>query len=218
MLFKCQYNKFFIYSNKRNISQIFKKSDDKTINSHIVKFDGRSIKTKNDHIEVLPNKFFKNNNNFIIYKTQTRIPRMFIFSIIFFGTSLYLFYYLFNNINDFTKTKFIFLLLNSIIFWKCLKSDIWRLSRYIKSIEITKDLSKLILNTFNNKSLTILPEDLNLIKKSYFYMFQYDFLKNISMMVAIKGEIHYIQLNNTFIPDKDILALVLRGYKLKFNQ
>jgi hypothetical protein len=216
MLFKCQYNKLLIQISKRNLSQKFRTWDGKSLLDHILKFDGKNLKRKSDFLEVPQNKFHNTGESFIIYNKKSKFPVMFILSFVMIGVSIYLFYYLAKNVKNRPKTHILLLAINTFIFIKYIKSNIWRLGRYIKTLELTRDLSKLTVRTFNSKIYTLRPEDINMIKNNYFYMFQYDFFREHSLIVNIKGKDYYIPLKNTNIPDKDILSLVVRGYKLKF--
>ena len=161
MLLKCQYNKYLIQITKRNFNQKFRTWDGKSLLEYILKFDGKNLKRRNDFLEVTQSKFHKNGENFIIYNKKSKLPVMYILSFVILGLNLFLFYYITKNMTNRPKTQILLLLINTFLLYKFIRSDIWRLGRYIKTLEMNPDLSKLIIKTFNNKTYNLKPEDVN---------------------------------------------------------
>jgi hypothetical protein len=217
MLLKIQPNKinfryFFI---RQNISQLIKRNDNKSILNYITGFDAKNIKRKNDFLEFLQSKFHENANskNYLIYKSNSKLPRLFLGCLCLLGLNIFLFYFLLKS--GVTNLKLVFLLMNLFVFYKATKSQCWQLKKFIRNIELSKDLNKVFLTTYKNKIMEIGPEEIILKKNSYFYIVQYDFLRSICVEINVKGDNYYVQLDNALIPDKDILSASLKGYKLK---
>ena len=218
MLLKCKYTKLFTFSfNKNYFSQLYKRNDDKNYLTHLLKFDAKNIKRKNEFIEFMPNKFSESSStkNYIVYRTNSKIPRLFIGCILLLSLNLFLIYYLTKD--KITKTKALLLCLNLVIMYKAFRSNAWRLGKYIKSIELTKDINSVLITNYGKKMFTVGSEDIFLRKNNYFYIVQSDFLRSVCAEITIKNENNFVQLNNVLIPDKDIFSAVLKGYKLKKN-
>jgi hypothetical protein len=216
MLLKCQYNKVFKYIfNKNYFSQLYKRNEDKTYLNHLQKFDGKNIKRKNDYLEFMQGKFYESSSskNYIVYKTNSKIPRLLIGCLVLLGLNIFLIYYLTKN--KITKIKALLLILNLLVMWKVFRSNAWQIKKYIKSIELSKDLNNVFITNYAGKTLTYASEDIFLKKNSYFYIVQYDFLRSVCAEITIQGGNNFVQLNNVLIPDKDVFSAVLKGYKLK---
>jgi hypothetical protein len=201
------------YLGKKYFTQLYKRNDDKMLLNHVLKFDGKSVRRKQDFLEFLQNKFYEaNNKNYTVYKAGAKVPRLLLGCILLIGLNLSIGYYMFDWSS---KVKMLLWLCNLVVLYKAVKSNCWQIRKYIKSIDVSKELDKVNLLTYTNKHLSVNPEDIFFVKNSYFYMVQKDFLWNICVEIDIQGVHHYIQLHNVLVLDKDIFSAVLKGYKLK---
>jgi hypothetical protein len=220
MLLKCQYtglNRYLGRDMRQYFTQLYKRNDDRAILNHIIKFDGKGVRRKNDYLEFLQNRFYEStgSKHYVVYKAGARIPRLFVGCLALIGLSIFSAYYLLKDGISISKYRAILLLLNFAVLYKAVRSRCWQLGKYIKHIEISKELNTVYFNTYRNKLITANPEDVFFAKNSYFYMVQKDFLRSVCVEINIQGDNHYVQLHNALIPDKDIFSAVLKGYKLK---
>lgn len=187
---------------------------------YIKTFKGNNLKTYKDYVIVedrMLGKNFTEKMNYLVYKFYPKsslIPYMILRQILVVLVCLSAIYYL-------IKKKKRLLLIPVIIFVLVsnLRNNRYQHWRYIKSIELGKDLQNLNLTLLNDKQFTTKINDVYIFNPKFGRMF--NFLAKDSgqardlLAFNVKENVYYIYLKDCVVTDKDLLALCIRGYNLR---
>lgn len=100
------------------------------------------------------------------------------------------------------------------------RNNLYKIWKYVKKIEISKDLKTLNITTFTNKTFTPILKDVYL-----YYNFSSPYISPRSLtkvedtlVVGVKDKVLLVPLEKSTIQSKDLLSLCLRGYSMKFTK
>ena len=102
----------------------------------------------------------------------------------------------------------------TFMYFRNYRYKIWK---FIKKIEISKDLKKLTFTTFINKKF---EEDIMNVYLYYNYTPHYTSFKTMSrvndtLIIGIKKNVYVISLEDAIVTDLDLFASSVRGYNMK---
>ncbi len=99
------------------------------------------------------------------------------------------------------------------------RNNFYKVWKYIKVLELTKDLQKLKITTYSNKALFFPINDFYLYSKASTSHYSSETLKKIddTLLIGVRDSIFMLPLEDATIQSKDLLSVCLRGYKLIFK-
>jgi hypothetical protein len=208
------------------------RKDEELINvfyNHIKKFKAKNFQIQDDFLLVdsktLPKKLSAN-DTYIIFKSENKPYIELLLFILLSGLCTWFFYLNFKGIIISIKSKKkpftfsrIFKLSSACLFAVYLfylkRIHFWK---YVKQIELSKDLEHLIFrNSFSQKKIIKTKIDSVFFFHEQKYM-ELPLVNEKDLLVIGLGEEKkevLLSIKTCYIPDKDLLAASLRGYKLK---
>ncbi len=99
------------------------------------------------------------------------------------------------------------------------RNNFYKVWKYIKVLEITKDLKMLKITTYTNKILFFPINDVYLYTNIATSRYSTENLKKVddTLIVGVRDSVFVLPLETATIQSKDLLSLCLRGYKLFFR-
>ena len=204
------------------------------LNDYVIKFKSKNISKSGDSIAINTKKLkvLNENNMYTVFQSKGKyfILKTSIISLIIgitFGIILYLTFtwfknemkiYLKENNNFLTCIGhfclFIVSIMVGVMYLRNYRYKVWK---FIKKIELSKDMKKLTFTSLLNKKF---EEDLINVYLYYNYTPFYHSIRtltkvNDTIILGIKKKIFVISLEDADVPDWDLFACCVRGYNIK---
>lgn len=156
------------------------------------------------------------NNTYLIFRSRINYPGyIFLYWVLFGVAAFYLSRFVIKRrrrlFNIVTLSKISIFLL---VLYKCFYNNrhFGSLSRYIKSVELSKELDSVNILFANNNIINVETKDLYIQRKPYFYMLQQLVNKDTDLMIGIKGKDYILQSKYATIPHREVFIAVMKGY------
>jgi hypothetical protein len=224
----------FNFTSSKNANKKSSESEINRINEYVIKYKPKNLTKAGDSLGINFKKLKKLNesNMFTVFQSNGKyfILKISITSL-FMGVTVGILLYLtfswfknelksyYQNGNNFISCLGYFLLfaISGLLTFMYIRNYRYKIWKFIKKIEISRDLKKLTFTTFLNKKF---EEDLMNVYLYYNYTPYYTSIRtmtrvNDTLIIGIKKKVYVISLEDATIPDLDIFASTVRGYNLK---